>query len=122
MLNWWHTRHNTIIFILGMIVLLLGRSSITTIPARGEDNWLSLVTEAKKEGAVVIYSSVGPEVRQTLGSFFKQKFGINVEWTMGRSGELAERILTEQRAWLYVPDVWLNGDLQRWEKLIYSTN
>lgn len=71
--------------------------------------WDRTIIEAKKEGKVVLYSSFSPETRIALIEAFKQKYGIDMEVTVGRGGEIAEKGVREHRSGLYLVDVYVSG-------------
>jgi len=53
------------------------------------------VVEAKKEGKIVIYGQVGPELRVALTKAFKDELGLDLELVPGKGNEIATRFLTE---------------------------
>ncbi|MBI4334936.1 MAG: extracellular solute-binding protein [Chloroflexi bacterium] len=80
---------------------------------QGKDTWQvewdKLREAAKREGTVVIYSNIGPNVRQALSEAVKQNFGIGIEFISGRPAEFGPRILAERRAGLYTGDLLIGG-------------
>lgn len=74
-----------------------------------EETWENLTNAAKKEGTVVVYTTAGAEVRTALVTEFKKKYGINVETISAKGGQLAQKVLTERRAGLYLADVYMGG-------------
>jgi iron(III) transport system substrate-binding protein len=78
--------------------------------ARAEDSWGKVVTEAKKEGHVVLYSAfVGLAAHQNLKKDFEANYGITVEILEARASEIRERIRIEQVAGRFTADVSENG-------------
>lgn len=73
-----------------------------------EVEWDHMQKEARKEGKVVIYTPVGPEVRQVLAEGLKE-YGLTVESVSGRGIELAERILRERRGGINYVDIFIAG-------------
>ncbi|MBI4331664.1 MAG: extracellular solute-binding protein [Chloroflexi bacterium] len=71
--------------------------------------WDKTLAEARKEGTLVIYSARPPTVRDGLSTAFKSKYGVDIEWLPGQNNPLAEKILAERRAGLYLADVWLGS-------------
>jgi len=72
----------------------------------GGKQWDSLVTAAKKEGTVSVYAMWIPETRIALTRAFKEKYGIDVEFTpFNRGSEIMTKMETEQRAGLYLADL-----------------
>lgn len=74
-----------------------------------EDRWEKTVTEAKKEGKVIIYTGIGALERQALSDGFRKKFGIQTEWVAGRGSELFQKVNTEYRAGIYLVDLYFSG-------------
>lgn len=74
-----------------------------------EKRWQDTLFGAKKEINLQIYSTHGAEVRKILAEEFKKRYGISSEWTPGTGTELAEKILRERRANLYLVDVYVAG-------------
>jgi ABC-type Fe3+ transport system substrate-binding protein len=91
------------------LALTLYAGCASAQPASGQ--WDKLVTEAKKEGKVVIIAPPDPEVRQAIPAGFKAKYGITVEYLGGRSSDTAARLRTERAAGVYSVDVALSGML-----------
>ncbi len=82
---------------------------VDTRPAWQRD-WDKTLVEAKKEGKVSLYTTWPPAVRQALTESFKNKYGINLEFTpFSRGGEAVARAQTEQRAGLYAADIFGSG-------------
>ncbi len=79
--------------------------------AFSEKNWNTLINDAKKEGTVVIYNTAWvPQVRISLAQAFKEKYGISLEFSpFARGAELLAKVNTEQRAGLYLADVFGAG-------------
>ncbi len=80
-------------------------------PAREawEMEWEKVVEAGKKEGKVVILSSLGGEVPRVLGQAFKNKYGISAEFVCGKGAELSEKLFTERRAGLHLSDIYTGG-------------
>jgi len=75
-----------------------------------ESNWEKTLREAKKEGIVSNYTLWRPEVRNALVGAFKDKYGINLEFTsFGRGAELLAKVQAEKRAGIYAADVFGAG-------------
>lgn len=74
-----------------------------------EVEWERLVSAAKREGKVVIFSGIGGEVRLQLPEGFKKRYGIATEWVTAGGAQLREKILSERRAGLYNVDIYLGG-------------
>ncbi len=77
-----------------------------------EGKWEGILASARKEGVVSIYSGWGPATRTALMQAFKEKYGINAEFTaFGRGAEVLARVQTEKRAGLYISDVFGVGGI-----------
>lgn len=66
-------------------------------------------TAAKREGSIVLYTSLGGQQRETLTRLFSQKYGIRIESLTGQSGEITTKVLAEQRAGIFSADVYISG-------------
>lgn len=73
------------------------------------DGWERVVKAAKKEGKLVAYSTTGGDMRYVVGRGFQEKYGIGVEFLVAKGAQIAERIASERRVGLYIPDVYLGG-------------
>lgn len=74
-----------------------------------EATWEKWGAEAKKESKLVIYGTAKPLVHQAITRGFKQAFGVEIELLSGRSAEIQQKILSEYRSGLYLPDIWMAG-------------
>ncbi len=74
-----------------------------TTPAASE--WEKVVAEARKEGEVMMYTSIKVEARNALSEAFKAKYGIQLGFLVGKGAELSPRILSERGAGLYLADM-----------------
>ncbi|MBI4334714.1 MAG: extracellular solute-binding protein [Chloroflexi bacterium] len=74
-----------------------------------ESEWQRIQRDAKKEGEIVIYSSIGPEVREVLTKVMKEKFGVELNVVPGRAPESVARLRKEHAAGLYVADLFMAG-------------
>lgn len=73
-----------------------------------ELRWGKILSAALKEGRVVILAG-GSQVREPLSRGFKERFGIEVEFIIGRGDEQVQRIFTERRAGIYYNDVYVSS-------------
>lgn len=74
-----------------------------------QNQWEKVVSQAKKEGKVVILGAVSGETTTALGKAFKEKYGIGAEFLSGTGSEMAQKIITERKAGLFLVDVFLGG-------------
>jgi iron(III) transport system substrate-binding protein len=74
-----------------------------SITVSANSNWADVVEAAKREGKLVVYTSVG-RVAQSAETFTK-KYGINVEVYNLRDYEIVQRISQEYRSKIYNVDM-----------------
>ncbi len=74
-----------------------------------QQQWEKTVATAKKENALVIYTSVGGDTRVVLIKAFKEDFGIDIEWTVARAESITQKLLTEYRNGLSLADIYMGG-------------
>ncbi len=74
-----------------------------------KEGWDKIVLEAKKEGKVVVLTTSGTEMRIPIGKSFKEKYGIDIEFTVGRGAEMARKLFAERQAGLFLSDVYVSG-------------
>lgn len=75
-----------------------------------QEEWENILARSPREGKVVIYSTAGSTARVALSNAFSSKYGITLEFVMGKSEEINERMLRERSAGLYLVDVLLAGN------------
>ena len=90
-----------------LIVLLVAPALAAQVPApngndavfryRGADREARLVDRAKREGTVVIYTSLAPTESQPLADAFQKKYGIKVVLWRGLSDQVVQRSVAEAR-------------------------
>ncbi len=94
-------------------------TSEKTVPAAGasaskpawEEKWNATLDAARKEGTVTVYTVWRPEARAVLTPLFKEKYGITLEFTpFSRGADLLPKVQTEQRAGMYLADVFGAGN------------
>lgn len=71
--------------------------------------WERTLAGARKEGKVVVYDTLGSSVTKALGEGFTNRTGIMVEFVSGRGGEISQKLLTERRNGLFIPDAYIGG-------------
>lgn len=74
-----------------------------------QGEWDQLVNAARREGKLMIYSTPSGELVREVGQAFEKRFGVEVEFVVGRGEELARRIEAERSAGLYLTDVFISG-------------
>lgn len=76
--------------------------------ATGE--WDKLISLAKKEGRLSLYSSTGSaELKTPLVKAMKEKFGFVLELIVARGDELAIKLQNERKAGIFSVDVYIGG-------------
>ncbi len=84
------------------------KAGATAVPD-WQRRWDDTVAAAKKEGRVRIYAEAGPELVAAITNGFKDKFGIQVEFVVGKAPNLAEKFLSERVAKLDLADAFFFG-------------
>ncbi len=85
-----------------------GASGPAAVPA-WQAEWDALVEAAKREGTVVVSGPPTADVRTQLAAGFKRRFGIDLEYLGGRTGDLMTRLLAERAADQYTIDAMIAG-------------
>src|SRR3981081_164993 len=73
---------------------------------RGADRAQRLVSEAKKEGGLSLYTTMTPEDANPLIAAFEEKYGVKVRMWRGINQKLVQRALAEARAGKSTVDVY----------------
>lgn len=71
--------------------------------------WDKLITAARRESKIVIFSGIGDEVRIQVPEGFKKRYGLSADWITAPGNQLREKILRERKAGLYNVDIYLGG-------------
>lgn len=77
--------------------------------AAWEIQWDKTLAEAKKEGLVMIYTSREREMVLAWQRAFENRYGIKMDGVSGRGATMAEKMLSERRAGLYMVDIHTSG-------------
>jgi iron(III) transport system substrate-binding protein len=72
---------------------------------RGADRDARLVERAKREGSVVLYTSLAPTESQPLAAAFEKKYGVKVVLWRALSDQVVRRTITEAQARRHAVDV-----------------
>ena len=72
---------------------------------RGADREQRLVEGAKREGTVVLYTSLAPTESKPLAEAFEKKYGVKVELWRALSDKVVQRVITEGQAKRHAVDV-----------------
>jgi iron(III) transport system substrate-binding protein len=71
--------------------------------------WNALVEAARQEGKVVVKGPPTAAVRTALPAAFRDRFGVEMEYVGGPSGDAAIQLASERQAGIYSTDVILAG-------------
>lgn len=75
-----------------------------------QQEWSKSLSNAKKEAKVIIYAGPGmATARDVVLQDMKNKYDIEVEMLIAPSLALVNKIMTERRSGLYIPDVFIMG-------------
>lgn len=74
-----------------------------------ESEWEQAIKKAQEEGKVVIHTARGPAIRESISQSFKTKYGITIEWVVGRPAELTAKLFAERRAGIFWADLTITG-------------
>lgn len=74
-----------------------------------QSKWDNLLKEAKKEGVLSMYSTQGTQVRDGIFKPLQEKLGLRLEWVTGKGEEMNQKLISERRAGIYIPDVYIGG-------------
>src|SRR5205823_12335866 len=72
---------------------------------RGADRTARLVAGAKKEGELMLYSSLTQEDQLKLGEDFKRRYGVTVKFWRGSQAHIVQRVTAEARGGRFEFDV-----------------
>ncbi len=81
-----------------------------------EARWNKVLQEAKKEGSVTVYSTLGNDGRKEVQDGFQKRFGMPLEFVAGRGPEVANRAVSERVAGVHLADAFILGT----QTIIYS--
>lgn len=84
-----------------------------------EKEWKEILAAARKEGKVVVKGPPDQATRRDLPAKFWARFGIEMEYLGGRSGDIVSRIVNERQAGIYAVDVLLGG-VQTMGEVLYQ--
>jgi iron(III) transport system substrate-binding protein len=79
------------------VVAQSGPANDAVFGYRGADRDTRLVERAKREGSVVLYTSLAPTESQPLSDAFQRKYGIKVVLWRGLSDQVVQRVVVEAR-------------------------
>ncbi len=74
-----------------------------------ENEWDKITQVARQEGTLVILTDMSSDTRQKLSEAVGTKYGVRLEFVLGRPAELATSLLAQYNAGLYMADVYVSG-------------
>ncbi len=74
-----------------------------------EGKWETVLQEARKEGKVSIYTTIGADARQMLTSKFKERFGLELDFLSATGSEIGAKVKAERAAGLFTTDIFMSG-------------
>ena len=111
------TKTKSILSFSVLSLFALGFLSTTWLPsALGQTNqgwqqkWDRVLSEAKKEGEVVVWGPPGPNARESLTKGFQKSYpDINIVFTGGSGSRSSPKLLRERRAKRFLVDIRIGG-------------
>jgi iron(III) transport system substrate-binding protein len=101
-------RAQAVAAITGVTALLLASATMAQT-TDWQKTWAETLAAAKKEGRVTVVGSPDPAMRTHVIPAFQARYGIQVEYIGGQSGQTAGRIRVERASGIYSVDVYLTG-------------
>jgi iron(III) transport system substrate-binding protein len=92
-------------FIAALAIAAATHASAMDLLYRGADRSSRIMEQARKEGTVVLYTSLAPTESGPLAQAFEKKTGIKVELWRAISEKVVQRAVTESRARRFAFDV-----------------
>ncbi len=74
-----------------------------------QQDWEKTLAAARTEGKVVVLAEFGGGGPKVISEAFKNKYGLEVEFILGRAREVLPKLTAERRAGLYLGDIYLAG-------------
>ncbi len=84
------------------------KAAVTAAPKQ-LSTWDQLMAQAKREGKVILYAEITPQLRATLGQAVRDRFGIELDVVSGRALEVAQKYLAENQSGVNLADVFMLG-------------
>lgn len=74
-----------------------------------QDDWEKTLSAARREGKIVMYLAVSPELRYVYSKAMAEKYGLEMEFVQGAGPELVRKVLNERQMGLYYGDLYFAG-------------
>src|SRR5438445_2850623 len=101
---------SVILLMLGILSTGWTQGALAQTQSGWKQKWDKVLSEAKKEGKVVVWGPPGELIRRGMTEGFKKAFpDIAIEFAGARGGEQATRIKAERDGGIYSLDVLLSG-------------
>jgi len=101
---------SVILLMLGVLSMAGTQGALAQTQSGWKPKWDKVLSEAKKEGKVVVWGPPGELIRRGMTEGFKKAFpDIAIEFAGARGGEQATRIKAERDGGIYSVDVLLSG-------------
>ncbi len=95
--------------VVALLMVVMSAPGAMAQTADWQKTWNETLAAARKEGKVVIVGTPKPTMRNEIIPKFTGRFGIQVEFIAGRSGDIAERLRIEQASGIFSVDVHMSG-------------
>lgn len=103
-------RWRLVLIVAGALFMLLPDFASGQSKPAWQERWEKVVSEAKKEGKVVVWGNPGELIREAMTQGFRKAFpDINIEYSGARGDEQATRARAEREGGIYSVDVLLSG-------------
>ncbi len=101
---------SVILLMLGVLGMAWAQGALAQTQSGWKQKWDKVLSEAKKEGKVVVWGPPGELIRKAMIEGFNKAFpDITIEFSGARGGEQATRIKAERDGGVYSVDVLLSG-------------
>lgn len=81
----------------------------TVVAPSWETDWNKTLAAARQEGRLMIYADISPDSKDQITKAFQDKFGIQIEWLVGRANEVVAKVLSERRVGIFQVDILHGG-------------
>src|SRR5713226_5829430 len=103
--------HKALSLPLVLLISVWAQSISPQVKPDWKQRWDKVLSEAKKEGKVVVFGPPGELIRQAISEGFSKAFpNITIEYSGGRGGEQATKLKAERDGGVYSTDVMLSGN------------